>query len=1557
MSMIDKIRKRNVRRNLAVRMLGILSAAALVMTALPAEYLHAEEAADSAGAVQTQENAGALNTDSEAVPDGAEPGEGDKETIVIQSTEELIEIAGQCNVDSWSADKQIELQADISLEGTGFEGFPIFAGTFNGNGHTISGFRIRGNGYADGFFRYITAAGIVQNLKLSGTVESENEEECTGGLCGINAGWILDCTFIGNVEGKSETGGIAGENESTGTISSCLSYGTVTGYDRAGGIVGANYGAVRNCTNHAGINSDSSWLEEEDEAGLEWLLEDVKERKLVSGTDIGGIAGYSRGIVINCSNIGVVGYEHNGYNIGGIVGRQSGQVLFCNNSGRVYGRKDVGGIVGQMEPYISVEEAESISEAVQRLHDLVDKFLDDAGDAQDAMSEDFDSLREHSDSALDDADLIADRTVDFVDDNVGAVNEIANRLDYCLDQIPGIMDEAKLAVDDMKDAIDDLGKVADALDISGQISDNPYDETAHARLSLVSGVGGEVYADSASPAEGDVVTITASPEDAYQLKDIRAEDASKNTLELTDVTEAGADGGSHSYSFVMPKDNVVVKAVFAYAGSGSSSGTGDGEIKITVTGQTADSPDGNGTDDDTGADDDAADDTDSGDDAAHDTEPDGSSAGEADKDEDDGDGGNVSGGSADSDGGSDGSPGDGADADDGTGSGEADHDGSNAGGGTGGSTDTDDGAAGGISGNTDAAGDVSDSGSAKRTDSSVSGGFMPYVAKGNQNEGRAAASHRIAVTKNGKAEIAKGTTAQTGAVVLVTVSPDGGCQADVQITADGKAVPYEKKLDGRAYQFTMPDEDVAVDVTFTKANLILESNAGGKADYTISNNEVTLTVKPDTGYALDGKPDVTDGNGSRISVSQKSSGASVYMFDLSGAEGTVHVYLNFKVSSESEAVSGSRNNLKANIELLQEQMQKVSDSMDKINSIVNGRTIEEIRKAGQEGELITAILELAENLSEAGETLSYIMSDLNSLLNIMTPYMEEALKKAGVEMDSVIDGLEDVYTHMDTAFGMIRSTMTYVNGKFDIQFAKLGDEVDRSVDSLFDQLGIISDYAGKIGDDLDVHSDILEEDMHAINDQINYIFQLFAERIDDVEELYFDESGYEDISEEDIDETTDGKVERAVNTGVVQGDVNVGGIAGSMAIDEEDPEGNAAGSVDRSFGSRYLTKCVINRCENSGQVKSKKNGAGGIAGYMNLGIVANSEAYGSAESTEGDYIGGICGESHALIQNCYALISLDGSQYVGGIAGSGKKIKNCYAMTLIDEEAVHKGAIAGWIVTEEDERLEYQEDINGNYFVNSSLDGIDSVSYAGIAQPATYEELLETVGLPAAFRHLEITFVAEDKVVDRIEVKYGTPLSEVEFPKAPGKADSYGKWPDVSDQIMESNMTLEAEYNDTITTLPSVETVLAAEAGEPEKPYAFIDGFYTDEASLQAETAEWTASETREAGISASAVSTAYEIRLSNADIASDTVLKLRLYRPYEKVKAVYVRTGSGEWQETDYTEYGQYLQVEMQGEEAAYCILSGEGNSLLIVCAAAGAAAVVLLLVIRKKRKAPKKA
>lgn len=82
---------------------------------------------------------------------------------------------------------------------------------------------------------------------------------------------------------------------------------------------------------------------------------------------MGGIAGNSSGVISSCTNYGTIGYNHTGYNVGGIAGSQNGKILNCTNEGDIYGRKDVGGIVGQAEPYIESEYLQDRIDTIQAL--------------------------------------------------------------------------------------------------------------------------------------------------------------------------------------------------------------------------------------------------------------------------------------------------------------------------------------------------------------------------------------------------------------------------------------------------------------------------------------------------------------------------------------------------------------------------------------------------------------------------------------------------------------------------------------------------------------------------------------------------------------------------------------------------------------------------------------------------------------------------------------------------------------------------------------------------------------------------------------------------------------------------------------------------------------------------------------------------------------------------------------------------------------------------------------------------------------------------------------
>lgn len=233
------------------------------------------------------------------------------------------------------------LANDIELSGTWTPisdvAYPAdaFAGTFDGNGHTISGLNITTQEPNQGLFGLINGA-TIQNLKVNGTVS-----------CGK----------------QNNIGGIVGKMQA-GTISQCSFSGSVTG-GYAGGIVGALNGTsvtIQNCSNTANIN----------------------------GTIAGGILGYwkKKATVENCYNTGeIVGSSK----AAGIAGQlNNGAIKNCYNVGEISGNGDIGGIYafcnGTVKKcYYLYPSKESLgtsnatkAEKIESTKGLADKLGDDA---------------------------------------------------------------------------------------------------------------------------------------------------------------------------------------------------------------------------------------------------------------------------------------------------------------------------------------------------------------------------------------------------------------------------------------------------------------------------------------------------------------------------------------------------------------------------------------------------------------------------------------------------------------------------------------------------------------------------------------------------------------------------------------------------------------------------------------------------------------------------------------------------------------------------------------------------------------------------------------------------------------------------------------------------------------------------------------------------------------------------------------------------------------------------------------------------------------------------
>jgi len=393
---------------------------------------------------------------------------GENEVVYLRTAEDLRALSDHCALDSWSRDKRVILTADISLHGVDFDPIATFSGTFDGGGHTIRGLQVTDELSPAGLFLTVERGAVISGLTVEGQVSPGGTKEFVGGIAGRNYGTIESCSFFGVVAGSSSVGGIAGRNEEGGLLSCCTVRGSVSASRYTGGIVGYNLGTLRGCINSAGVNTASidpslslDDLSLDAASSLTDLVSVGAAESRSATSDTGGVAGYSTGTISDgCTNRGTVGYPHFGYNVGGIAGRSSGYISAAVNHGAIHGRKDVGGIVGQMEPYLHLSLRDDLiaklRSELDKLNVLVSATLDDVDRTSSSVSARLDSVSTYTNAAVNDADTLSGQTTDFIDKNVASINELSDRLDYAMEALPDILKALESAADHTGDAIDAL---------------------------------------------------------------------------------------------------------------------------------------------------------------------------------------------------------------------------------------------------------------------------------------------------------------------------------------------------------------------------------------------------------------------------------------------------------------------------------------------------------------------------------------------------------------------------------------------------------------------------------------------------------------------------------------------------------------------------------------------------------------------------------------------------------------------------------------------------------------------------------------------------------------------------------------------------------------------------------------------------------------------------------------------------------------------------------------------------------------------------------------------
>ena len=384
--------------------------------------------------------------------------------IEISRVNELIEFANKCKYDSYSKDKIVKLTADIDVSGSDFKGISYFAGTFDGGSHIISGFNVDYKGSDFGFFRYIAESGFITNLNISGSINVTGSQKNIGGIAGVNKGVINESSFSGKVNASTATGAIAGYNHENAKIVSCTSDADILATNQTGGIAGVNDGLISSCTSKSRVNTqelDTTLDIGGVDVGTLNLTQNVIDRN-----DMGGIAGESTGIISDCVNYGKIGFAHTGYNVGGIAGKQSGKVITCSNEGEIYGRKDVGGIVGQAEPDVESEYLNDRVDDVQSSIDIINSTLNNMSSSMNNASSD---VKSYTENIIDQYKELLGKLQDKLNGN----NDNDEKIEDFVDDISKDIENSTVADDihGVADTVDsEIRTIADSIErISAQI--------------------------------------------------------------------------------------------------------------------------------------------------------------------------------------------------------------------------------------------------------------------------------------------------------------------------------------------------------------------------------------------------------------------------------------------------------------------------------------------------------------------------------------------------------------------------------------------------------------------------------------------------------------------------------------------------------------------------------------------------------------------------------------------------------------------------------------------------------------------------------------------------------------------------------------------------------------------------------------------------------------------------------------------------------------------------------------------------------------------------------
>jgi hypothetical protein len=432
-------------------------------------------------------------------------------------------------------------------------------------------------------------------------------------------------------------------------------------------------------------------------------------------------------------------------------------------------------------------------------------------------------------------------------------------------------------------------------------------------------------------------------------------------------------------------------------------------------------------------------------------------------------------------------------------------------------------------------------------------------------------------------------------------------------------------------------------------------------------------------------------------------------------------------------------------------------------------------------------------------------TDTLQLLKVQFAVLSNLIDKAVANGDANTATIRNLIHNIEKHITEVEDAIAYLQKALEEpKFEDLQSYAD-ALTSIRDAIDGIETSLGKLWDAVGDTTADLEQDMAAITEQMAVIEEILNNADSHLGGQIFD------ISDQDTPEDLVSKIENCVNYGAIGADLNAGGIVGAIVFENDlDPEEDISVVGDTTLNAVGNIRSVILMCRNSGAVTAKNQRIGGIVGWLSLGLVKDCTHTGKLDNPTAHHVGGIAGESLGFIRTCKVKSVISGDVYVGGIAGSGTIVSDCFAMVeLLGNE--FQGGILGQA---QEGYHEIEAPIAGNFYLQFGVDfgAIDGISYGGIAQGLDQDAFFAQAG-SNLFDQVTIRFIADGEVVQEVVLEAGSALQEL--PKVPEKDGYSGQWQGIDalnfDRIF-FDLQINAEY---ISYSSVIRADLSDEKGRP----------------------------------------------------------------------------------------------------------------------------------------------